>query len=362
MIIRRRRRRRQRREDMSDYASTISSHRPSRFNFNWPSLPFNRQGPDGSQPTRQFTMPFGGGANKRSNSSIMDEAMRAAYGSDAASVHSVQGYLDEKKHDPNYQLPILEPAPVMQAGIRKSIASWFRRSPGNNHPLKLNPMSRWSRSTTRSAAGGGADEGSQYAPSIYSAPGQGAAIPPMPDLALQRAYTAGTTTPMGIGGVRMSTSTGTPSNPAELASVYTLDDDEDIAALAAPAAAAMQPSSHWSASSIGSAAGAVPGVPAQQRIQSIGSWSSGTRTTMSPDERESMATGLSPPSYYLGGSNASLATATGGLTPREGAPGAVPHGGERLTNLHQELLVLYAQGESAAAGEQGKSGTAASGL
>lgn len=368
MIIRRRRQRRQRRDDMSnsDYASTIHSHRPSRFQFNLPSLPFNRADRDGSQSTRQFSMPFGS-ANKRTDSSVMDEAKRSAYGGDTV---SVQGYLDEKKHDPNYPLPILEPAPVTQASIRKSVASWFRRSPGN-HPLNLNSMSRWSRPTTATRSAAGAADNSQYAAPVYLVPGNGATvIPPMPDLAMQRAYTAGNAVPGAKAGARMSTSTtGTPSNPAELASVYTLDDDDNISI---PAATATQPASHWSASTIGSSgAAAAPG----ERIGSVGSWSSGTRTTMSPDEREPGATGLSPPSYHLGGSNAGgtttttttmtlseagAATATGDLTTSLGAGMPPPQGGERLTNLHQELLALYAQGESAAAEEhegQGKSGT-----
>lgn len=285
----------------SDYASTIGSHEDGRFNFRWPALPFNRAGRDGT---------------------AMHEDMRSAYGSDNASLHSVQGYLDEKKHDPNYPLPVLEPAPVQQASIRKSLASWFR-GPGGSHPLKLNPMSRWSRSTTRSAGGG---DGT---------------IPPMPDLSLQRAYTGGTS--------MTDTTTGTPSNPAELASVYTPGDD-----MRAPY------TSHWSASSLGSGADASAGAGAHARASSTSSWTSGTRTTMQGEqERDSTATGLSPPTYYLGGSSAgstvselsagpeTLLSSGGGDSSKEPSQGR-----ERLTNLHEELLGLYAQGESAAAAEQ----------
>lgn len=279
----------------SDYASTIGSHEDGRFNFRWPAMPFNRTSRDGI---------------------TMNEDMRSAYGSDSASLHSVQGYLDEKKHNPNYPLPVLEPAPAQQASIRKSLASWFQRS-GGKHPLKLNPMSRWSRSTTRQAGGG---DGT---------------VPPMPDLSLQRAYTGGT--------IMTDTTTGTPSNPAELASVYTPGDDIQVPY-----------TSHWSASSLGSRADASASVGAHARASSTSSWTSGTRTTMQGEqERDSMATGLSPPTYYLGGSSA-------GSTVSELSAGTETflsikepsHGKERLTNLHEELLGLYAQGESAAAAEQ----------
>lgn len=312
----------------SDYASTINSHKPSRFNFKWPSLPFNRSARDGPEEARQFSMPFGG-ANKRSNSSIMDEAMRAAYGTDGASVYSAQGYLDEKR-DPNYPIP--EPAPVKQASIRKSIASWFRRSPGN-HPLKLNPMSRWSRSTT--ATGSAAGAGSQYSASVYSVAEVGGGVPPMPDLALQRAYTT----------AGASMGTGTPSNPAELASVFVPADEHGPA----------QPASHWSASSIGSGA-AGPG-PVEMMSEADGTWSSERRTTAGPG----------PPSHLFSSNAGGLlpgeaGTVTGTVTGTGAGAAGPSQRVERLTNLHEELLNLYAHGESAAAAEQevqGKSGTAA---
>lgn len=302
----------------SDYASTISPREDGRFNFRWPTLLFGRAGRDGA--TRN------------------DATMRV--GGDNASVHSVQGYLDEKnQHEPHYPPPVLlEPAPVQleARSIRKSLASWFRASPGGgSHPLKFHPMSRWSRSTTRSAAGG---DGT---------------VPPMPDLDLQRSY-AGRTTSM---------TTGTPSNPAELASVYTPGDDESLHRVAAPY------TSHWSASSLGSSgidAGAGASAGDHARASMVSSWTSGTRSTMQGEqERDSRATGLSPPAFYLGGGSSSssagstvselsagpvetLSIGSGGVSDYSSSSSGSSQGRERLTNLHEELLELYAQGESAA--------------
>lgn len=53
----------------------------------------------------------------------------------------LKGWLEEKRYDPSYPLPILDPEPVQQASIRRSIVSWFRRS-SKHHPLRLNPFHR----------------------------------------------------------------------------------------------------------------------------------------------------------------------------------------------------------------------------
>ncbi|WQF83632.1 hypothetical protein CDEST_08646 [Colletotrichum destructivum] len=108
--------------------------------------------PDGSfwDPSATFSSPSAAPV-RRSPSSVMAELMghayaaenghgaAGAYASDNADRNSLtpQGYLDEKRHDPARQLPILEPAPVAQPNVRNSFASWIRR----HHPLKLNPMS-----------------------------------------------------------------------------------------------------------------------------------------------------------------------------------------------------------------------------
>lgn len=129
-------------------------------------------------------IPSPNGGPRRSNTSIMDETMRAAYGSDTNSMQNVpQGYFEEKWLDPNHPLPMPNATPIQNATIRRSIASWFRRTGSGAHPLKLNPNNthRWSRSTTRTAS----DAESQYPASIYSAYANspaGDAPPPMPAL------------------------------------------------------------------------------------------------------------------------------------------------------------------------------------
>ncbi|TQN64750.1 hypothetical protein CSHISOI_10592 [Colletotrichum shisoi] len=132
--------------------------------------------PDGSfwDPPATFSPPSAAAAAaavapvRRSPSSFMAELMSHAYAAEdghaAAGAYpgayasdndadrnslAPQGYLDEKRHDPARQLPILEPAPVAQPNVRNSFASWIRR----HHPLKLNPMpGRNSVYSTRSLA------------------------------------------------------------------------------------------------------------------------------------------------------------------------------------------------------------------
>lgn len=341
----------------SDYASTIRSYKPSRFNFKWP---FKRSDRELAQPSQQFSAPPFGGPIYRSNSSIMDEAMRGAYGTDANSLYSAQAYLDDKKHGPNYPPSIAEPAPVKQASIRTSIANWFRRSPGN-HPLKLNPMGMFGGRSTPTTARSVAGVGSQYAGSVYSA-SQASAIPSIPEMTLQRNYMTGATGGMSVAGSRMSMSTGTPSNPAELASVSTLDEGPEVARF-------------WSASTVGleNVPGAGAGATTIPDLRMSGSsWSSEKQSTIMPSERDTKLTGLSPPSYYFGseaggGASAGRGGASSGMLGTEslnvgGGLTAKPEEGGRLTNLHDELFALYAQGEKEAAMEdknQGKSGSGA---
>ncbi|KAH6688411.1 hypothetical protein F5X68DRAFT_275307 [Plectosphaerella plurivora] len=91
---------------------------------------------------------------RRTPSSLMGELMAAAYdvegGQDQqryTQTQTPQGYLDEKRYDPNQQLPILQPAPVAQPVVSESIASWVRR----HNPLKLNPVN--GRTSVYSTAG-----------------------------------------------------------------------------------------------------------------------------------------------------------------------------------------------------------------
>lgn len=304
LVVRRRRRHKYRKDNMSmgDYASTRGTIKPSRFNFKWPSIPFKRSNRQEPQPATQFSMPNNA---RRSQTSIMNEAMRAAYGSNASG-YPGQSDVDEKNAAYNAEA-------MKNATIRQSLASWFKRS-SRHHPLQLNAMSRWSRS---SAATGN----SQYAASQYSgAPGSNA--PPMPDLTLQRAYTAGS---------MMTTSTTDISElPTEPSSVLTRG-TSDAQALNA---------SHWSASSIGGETGpgvGAPAVPATERM-SAASWTSGARTTMQGGgDRLSQTTELSPPSYYFGSNRASEMGLSGSGTE-------VLQGGDgrHLTAMHQEVLGLYA--------------------
>lgn len=289
-----------------DYASSIG--KPSRFNFAWP-FGRSRNGDEGVQ--RQMNSPPGG--PRRSNTSIMDEAMRGAYGSDSSSLHSVpHGYLDEKRQDPNYALPLLDPAPIQQASLRKSIASWFRRS-NSNHPLRLNPNSRWSRSTTRTMSTAGfsrpttATSSDPYSASIYSFYASNA--PPMPDLDLQRTYT-------NAGG----------AGPVELAAPVPAYVNHTAVEAPAPFVSPLTgTASRWSRSTSG-----------HERMSSVSTWTDATQTTISGG-RESVpaipqGTGLSPPGFHRSGNSKDLGMSTG---ERETA---------ELTNLREELLELYTQG------------------
>ncbi|KAF9878447.1 hypothetical protein CkaCkLH20_03939 [Colletotrichum karsti] len=127
--------------------------------------------PDGNHwnPTSTFSAPTQ--PARRAPSSIMAELMGAAYAAENGNAGhpdrnslTPQGYLDEKRHDPARQLPILEPAPVHQPNVRNSIASWIRR----HHPLKLNPLS--GRSSIYSNRTIGASAQSVNAPPVPAVP------------------------------------------------------------------------------------------------------------------------------------------------------------------------------------------------
>lgn len=243
----------------------------------------------------------------------MDEAIRAAYGAEGDSVP--KGFLDEKKHDPNYPLPLLEPEPILQASIRQSIVNWFKRSSGH-HPLKLNPMSRWSRSTrastVNSQVGGSGFPSrtpSMYSSSAYSVTAEDMAsvngsIPPVPPLNIQRQYTG---------------ATNTNNTPTELSSpepVFTRDDAQAYY------------KTMWASES--------------ERMSTASSWTDATRSTMRASAGPATA-GLSPPTYY---SNRS--TLMTGLNTPAGSG----------TAAREELYNLYAE----AADEEGSGAAQGNGL
>lgn len=194
----------------------------------------------------------------------MDEAIRAAYGSEGGTIPI--GFKEEKKHDSSYPLPLLEPEPILQASIRQSLVSWFKRSSGH-HPLKLSPMSRWSRSTKASTEGGG---GGSRAPSVYSVTPEDtlrASIPPVPPLNLQRQNTGGS------------------ASPAELAApepVFTRDDAQAYL------------KNMWPSES--------------ERMSTASSWTDATHSTMRASAGPPLTAGLSPPTYHLGSSRNTMTT------------------------------------------------------
>lgn len=303
-----------------EYASTIG--KSGRFNFKWP---FGHSRNEGESTQRHMNSSPSG--PRRSNTSIMNEAMRAAYGSDSSSLHSVpQGYLDEKRQDPSYPLPVLDPVPIQQASLRKSIASWFRRST-SNHPLRLNPNSRWSKSTIQTFSASEysrpttAQSNYPYPPSIYSI--YAGDTPPMPDLDLQRTYTA-----------------TAAAGPVELAApVPTYASRTATGAPQSYVSPVTATASRWSRSTSG-----------HERMSSVSTRTDATQTTISGG-RESVpampqGTGLSPPGFHRPrGSSKDLEAIT---TERETA---------ELTKLREELLELCTQGarpDSAVGGKRSR--------
>lgn len=317
-VYRWRKRQGQNRPRQDENASDIG--KPSRFNSKWP---FGRSDSGNGDAPRHLNSPPGGPV--WTNSAIVDQAMRGAYGSDTSSLRSVpHGYMDEKRQDANYALPMLDPIPIKQASLRKSIASWFRRS-NSNHPLKLNPNSRWSRSTTKSSATGlsrptTAHSEDPYSASIYSAY-TGGTLPPMPTLDPQRTYTT------------VSAITPEPVElaapvPAYMQRTPILDESPAAAASFVSPLTENNTVSRWSRSTSGG----------HERMSSVSTWTDATQTTISGG-RESVpvvppGTGLSPPGFHRAGGSKDL-----GL-----APGTKERETAELTALREELLELYTQG------------------
>lgn len=229
ILIRRRRRRHGLDEaNPRDYPSRIGQHPRFRFNFNippFPRLPFSFASPlvrftqpdPKATPRQQMASPskpprVSGHRNVPPDSSNLNENPQAADRTDGGEIDTVpRGWLDEKRHDPGYPLPLLDPEPVQQASIRRSVVSWFQRS-SKHHPLRLNPlqrksslasatsslteenlMSRTGSMATTSRADIGYHTGSRES---VVAEGSGSdsrdildELPPMSDLGLQGMYT-----------------------------------------------------------------------------------------------------------------------------------------------------------------------------
>lgn len=265
LIRRRRRRHHQDQQSVQDYASSIGKPKRSC------KLPFGGRSTSSTatssvpsfgnwgSPRHTLTL-FGHNKVKRSDASIMDEAIRAAYGSEGGTIP--QGFREEKVHDPNYPLPLLEPEPILQASIRQSLVSWFKRSSGH-HPLKLSPNSRWSRSTRASSSSSSSSSttppSGSRANSVYSVTPEDmnsarTSIPPVPPLHL-------------------------PAR-AELAApapVFTRDDAQAYL------------KNMWPAGS--------------ERTSGASSWTEATRASAGPPP---VTAGLSPPTYYLGSNRSSM--------------------------------------------------------
>lgn len=355
MLIRRRRRRHGQDEvNPRDYASRIG--RRSRFDFNLPSMPslpfsftsplerFYKPKPE-AIPKRQVSNPFNavhvsGHRNERSDSSILNEAIQAAYQMEGGNSSAVpQGWLDEKRREPNHLLPLLDPEPIEQASIRKSVVSWFKRS-SKHHPLKLNPMSQ--RSSIGSTLTGGTrsrpgSQATQRTVSYYSTSGESAAaessgarrmqdVPPLPDLGLQKAYT------------NTNTNTNTPPAPSPTEStsdsvtapfpVFTRDDAQAYY------------KSMWAGSSVSGST---------ERMSAMSSWTDVTRTTMAGGRSSAMNTpGLSPPPSFHIHSNRTSAYPQTPITP--GYTSTTGSNSGDGTRTREDLYGLYASTRGSVAG------------
>ncbi|KAK2613352.1 hypothetical protein N8I77_000270 [Diaporthe amygdali] len=355
-ILIRRRRRRHGQDEVNprDYASRIG--RRSRFNFNLPSIPplpfsftsplerFYKPKPE-AIPKRQVSNPFNavhvsGHRNARSDSSILNEAIQAAYQMNGGSNDAVpQGFLDEKRRDPNHLLPLLDPEPIEQASIRKSVVSWFKRS-SRHHPLKLNPSSGNAslRSSTGSTLTGGrrSRPGSQATlrtASYHSSSGDSALaessgargmqdVPPLPDLGLQKAYTNNTAPP-----APSPTESSSESVTAPLP-VFTRDDAQAYY------------KSMWAGSSVSGET---------ERMSAMSSWTDVTRTTMAGGRSSAMNTpGLSPPPSFHINSNRGSAYPETPITP--GFTSTTGSGSAEGTRTKEDLYALYAPTRGSVAG------------
>ncbi|POS71260.1 hypothetical protein DHEL01_v210350 [Diaporthe helianthi] len=326
MLIRRRRRRHgQDGNDPHDYPSRIGPK--SRFNITLPSMPalpssftaplerFYKPKPE-TIPKRQVSNPFNarhvsGHREARSDSAILNEAIQAAYQMEDGRNDAVpQGFLDEKRRDPHHLLPLLDPAPVDQATIRKSVVSWFKRS-SRHHPLKLNPASGSGslRSSIGSTLTGGRrsrpeSQATQRTVSYYSHSGESAVaetsgarkmqdVPPLPDLGLQKAYT-NNTAPVAQSPTQSAAESAAESVVAPLP-VFTRDDAQAYYK-------SMWPGSPVSGSS--------------ERMSAMSSWTDVTRTTMAGGRSSAINTpGLSPPPSFHSSSNRTSAMPQTPITP-----------------------------------------------
>ncbi|KAG6354024.1 hypothetical protein INS49_004995 [Diaporthe citri] len=358
ILIRRRRRRHGQDElNPSDYPSRIGQR--SRFNVNLPSLPalpfsfttpldrFYKPKPE-AIPKRQVSNPFNarhvsGHRNDRSDSAILNEAIQAAYQMEGGHSDAVpRGFLDEKRRDPHHLLPLLDPQPIEQASIRKSVVSWFKRS-SRHHPLKLNPASGSLslRSSTGSTSTGGrrSRPGSQATSrtvSYYSNSGESVVaessgarrmqdVPPLPDLDLQKAYTNNAATAPTAQSPTESTS---ESVTAPLP-VFTRDDAQAYY------------KSMWAGSSVSGST---------ERMSAMSSWTDVTRTTMAGGRSSAMNTpGLSPPPSFHSSLNRTSAYPQTPITPGYTSTTGPSPSGEG-TRTREDLYALYAPTRGSVAG------------
>lgn len=296
MLIRRRRRQRNAdQQSVRDYASTIG--RPPR-SCNLPfALPFLGKG----RATSSTATPSFGNNNKatqRSDASILDEAIRAAYGPSA----DRDTFSSEKQE---------ATAPILNSSIRQSLVSWFKRSSAH-HPLKLSPgMARWSRSTRASSVDSSDHPGtnnSSRVPSQYTVSSIRDSIPPVPPLNLPSRTTAAA--PVEL--------------PAEPEPTFTRDD-----------AQAYYKTVYYHNEDAGA-----PGQ--EQRMSTASSWTDATRSTMRVSTAAGgppLTGGLAPPTYY---SNRSTL-----MAPTDEEAGTTG------TGTREELYALYGQIEADVEGGRG---------
>lgn len=362
-ILIRRRRRRHGQDEVNprDYASRIG--RRSRFNINLssiPALPFSFTTPlerfykpkPEAIPKRQVSNPFNavhvsGHRNNRSDSDILNEAIQAAYQMEGGQNDAVpRGFLDEKRRDPNHILPLLDPEPIEQASIRKSVASWFKRS-SRHHPLKLNPSSGSGSGSLRSSIGstltGGrrsrpGSQATQRTVSYYSNSGDSAFaessgarrmqdVPPLPDLGLQKAYT-NNAAPAAQSPIE-STAESTAESVTAPLPAFTRDDAQAYY------------KSMWAGSSVSGST---------ERMSAMSSWTDVTRTTMAGGRSSAMNTpGLSPPPSFHSGSNRASAYPQTPITPGYTSTTG-PGSAEGATRTGEDLYALYAQTRGSVAG------------
>lgn len=317
------------------------------FSFTTPLERFYKPKPE-AIPKRQISNPFNakhvsGHRNDRSDSSILNEAIQAAYHMEDGHSEAVpRGFLDEKRRDPHHLLPLLDPEPIEQASIRKSVVSWFKRS-SRHHPLKLNPASgsRSLRSSVGSTLTGGrrsrpGSQVTQRTVSYYSNSGDSAVaessgarrmqdVPPLPELDLQKAYTNNAAP--AVQSPTRSTAESTAESVTAPLPVFTRDDAQAYY------------KSMW--------AGSVSGSTDNERMSAMSSWTDVTRTTMAGGRSSAMNTpGLSPPPSFHSNSNRGSAYPQTPITP--GYTSTTGPGEGMRTK--EDLYSLYAQTRGSVAG------------